>query len=75
MSPKFTPSKQLEVIMVLAQIRDFHTVGQWCSALNSSEDEVEYRNEQFSQCVAGLINLLWQDLTEDEKQKIREILK
>ena len=35
----------------------------------------ESRNKNFDECIAGLINIIWQDLTEEECKQIREILK
>lgn len=32
------------------------------------------RSENFEESLAGLINNLWQDLTEEEKQQVKEIL-
>ena len=41
---------------------------------NSNLKRVDTIGETRQECLAGLINNLWQDLTEEEKQQIRRIL-
>ena len=60
--PDFTAEKQLELVKWL-----FNTIYLLClSPLQNSGD--------FENDLAGLINCLWQDLTEEDKQQIKEIL-
>lgn len=72
----FTAEKQLEIIKVLAQrtnvvISFNHSIRGWkISTLKRG-----IIGTKFDDVLANLVNAYWQDLTEDEKQKIREILK
>lgn len=70
----FTAEKQLELIKFLKDARDFHTFEKWCTSLDSTGTAVEQRSETFEEALAGLINQLWIDLTDAEKQEIKEIL-
>lgn len=72
--PLFTAEKQLNIIKFLGKTRDFHTCGRYCTALNSEGDSVESLQDKFEVSLAGLINELWQDMSEKEKQQIKEIL-
>lgn len=74
--PPFTAEKQIELIKWLAKKdcmyrltyeRDFL----WCSQL---EWQSSFCYESFEESLANLINTIWQDLTEEEKQQIKEIL-
>lgn len=38
-------------------------------------EDFTFDNKQFDEAIAGLINKLWQDLTDKEKEQIKEILK
>ena len=60
----FTAEKQIELIKWLARNE----------MLCRLEDEYPYF-ERFEECIAYIINYLWQSLTEEEKQQIKEILK
>ena len=88
--PPFTAEKQLSLLQVLARIESadyfqffFYEIKQeWIFRLNmltelSCESAYIYesRNKNFDECIAGLINIIWQDLTEEECKQIREILK
>ena len=74
--PPFTAEKQLELIKVIANRECF--VANYVPKRNifilSSED---YSGTQikFSDALAELINSLWQDLTEQERTEIAEILR
>ena len=72
--PPFTAEKQLNIIKFLGKIRDFHTCGRYCTALDSEGDSIESLQDKFEESLAGLINNLWQDLTVEEKLQIKEIL-
>ena len=87
--PPFTAEKQLLLLQLLARIDSadyfqffFYEIKQeWVFRLNmltelSCESAYIYesRNKNFDECIAGLINIIWQDLTEEEKQEIKRIL-
>ena len=74
--PEFTAEKQIELIKWLAKKdlmyrltyeRDFL----WCSQL---EWQSSFCYESFEESLANLINTIWQDLTEEEKQQVKGIL-
>ena len=86
--PPFTAKKQLLLLQLLARIESadyfqffFYEIKQeWVFRLNmltelSCEPAYIYesRNKNFDECIAGLLNLIWQDLTE-EKQQVKGIL-
>lgn len=76
--PPFTAEKQLELIKWLAIKGDFaytvdiakNTDAYWTIYF----DDSRWTAEEFEETFAGLINQLWQDLTEEEKEQIRGIL-
>lgn len=78
--PDFTAEKQIELIKWLCQktyrnyihIRYERDINNWKIECNMVGIR-EFGN--FDECFAGLINNLWQDLTEQERTKIAEILK
>ena len=61
--PPFSAEKQIELIKWLSkrQINSYPLIHGWI-------------NEGFEEKLASCINNLWQDLTEEEKQQIKEIL-
>ena len=74
--PPFTAEKQIELIKWLGEwdytVRiDFHE--------NECGIAIEYHSGNFqdnlSEALASIINDLWQDLTETEKEEIRKILR
>ena len=82
--PPFTPEKQLELIKWLAR-HNFvvcKNLGGWHTGINPTYDEefgitcskraTNYGS--FEYALASLINYLWQDLTEEERKQIKEIL-
>lgn len=77
--PDFTAEKQLELIKWLCQktyrnyihIRYERDINNWKIECNMVGIR-EFGN--FDECFAGLINSLWQDLTDQEKEEIRGIL-
>ena len=83
--PPFTAEKQLELIKWLGKldmIEIMKTVGEdkaWIisSRYDISEGIYHYasRNKSFEEALARLINHLWQNLTSEEKEQIRGILK
>lgn len=73
--PPFTAEKQLELIKWLAKTRPIHItflIDKWVI-----EGMVRYgkRYDTFEDALSGYINNIWQDLTEQEKTEIAEILK
>ena len=77
--PPFTAEKQLELIKWLCKstyrnyllIRYNNANYYWQIECNMSDSD---KTDKFSECVASIINNLWQDLTEEEKEEIRGIL-
>lgn len=70
----FTAEKQLLLIQWLAKTRPIHInfyIDKWVI-----EGMVRYgkRYDTFEDALSGYINQIWQDLTEEEKQQIKEIL-
>lgn len=61
--PPFTAEKQLELIKWLAKNE----------MLCRLESEYPYF-ERFEECIAYIIDYLWQDLTEEERKQIKNIL-
>ena len=86
--PPFTAEKQLELIKWLMRKKKtiqielrLHENDYCISHITECEhnDAVEYvetgRKNTFDEALADLINELWQDLTEEEKQQVKGILK
>lgn len=84
----FTAEKQLLLLQLLARIESadyfqfFFYEQEWILRLNmltelSCESAYVYesRNKNFNECIAGLINIIWQDLTEKEREAIYGILR
>lgn len=79
--PPFTVEKQLELIKLLGNIRDYtveidkfkgvYYVG--CRSAGSN-DKLWGSSNMFASALAELINETWFCLTEEEKQQIKEIL-
>lgn len=84
--PQFTAEKQIELIKWACQTRDFAFEGIFINNIyylscrhtiniNTGKYYISnIENEKFEDAIAGLINSLWQDLTPEEKQQIKEIL-
>ena len=62
--PPFTAEKLINLVMFLINKGDF----------DIKKGSVDITFESFTSCIAGLINNLWQDLTEQEKASIKNIL-
>jgi hypothetical protein len=62
--PPFTAEKLINLEMFLINKGDF----------DIKKGSVDITFESFTSCIAGLINNLWQDLTEEERKQIKEIL-
>ena len=73
--PSFTAEKQLELIKWLVKTRPIHItflIDKWVI-----EGFVRYgkRYDTFEDALSGYINNIWQDLTEQERTEIAEILR
>ena len=76
---EFTSKKQLELIKFLMKQEDFS----WTIVQQGKDTEYvfyvgyEYGSgnfKEFPEAVAGIVNDLWQDLTEEERKQVKEIL-
>lgn len=72
--PPFTAEKQLLLIQWLAKTRPIHItflIDKWVI-----EGMVRYgkRYDTFEDALSGYINEIWQDLTEEERTQMKEIL-
>lgn len=75
--PPFTAEKQLELIKWLADTDYYiHSIYRTIDTRKYCIENSYYDIETvgFEETIAGLINKLWRDLTEEEKQQIKEIL-
>ena len=77
--PPFTAEKQISLIKFLMKQEDFS----WTIAQQGKDTEyvfyVSYEFgsgdfKEFTEALAGIINDIWQDLTEEEKQQVKGIL-
>ena len=67
--PPFTAEKQLELIKLIANRKGYPDY-EYFGAL--FDDYIQLR--EFDEALARLVNDLWQDLTEEERKQIKEIL-
>lgn len=74
--PPFTAEKQIELIKWLARkgLIQINYSSHQCYQFNSFRVGGDYKTD-ISEALASHCNNLWQDLTEEEKQQIKEILK
>ena len=86
----FTTEKQLELIKWLGELKEHLEVDieyqkrneLWCISLRETAVICPYyddlknwqHHKHFDQALAGLILDIWQDLTDDQKQEIKNIL-
>ena len=86
----FTAEKQLELIKWLGKLEEHLEIGieyqkrneLWCISLRETAVICPYyddlknwqHHKHFDQALAGLILDIWQDLTDDQKQEIKNIL-
>jgi len=72
--PKFTAEKQLELIKFLFQKSVYYDVdvkgNYW---FHITDDCYTYHYSKFETALANIINEMWQDLTAEEQQQIKEI--
>ena len=72
--PPFTAEKQLELIKWLA-LRDTFDMMAWQNGeCHIEHDKYNANENSLENCLARLFNDLWQDLTEEERKQIKEIL-
>lgn len=74
--PPFTAEKQIELIkwLILNYSTEI-TKGRYTNYFMSTGRSYKASgNDDLIICMANLINNLWQDLTEEEKQQVKEIL-
>ena len=69
--PPFTAEKQISLIIFLSYK---YGKGLLINLRTMDKDIDIYDFELFGECLAKLVNELWQDLTEEEKQQVKEIL-
>lgn len=72
--PLFTAEKQLELIKWLALRDDFGMMAWQNSEYHIEHDKYNANENSLEGCLARLINDLWQDLTEEERKQIKNIL-
>lgn len=71
----FTAEKQLELIKWLANKFSFFAIEYSSQEWSSSNGLISgYYKKTLEESIADYINSLWQDLTEEEKQQIKDIL-
>ena len=74
--PLFTAEKQLELIKWIAEYKEecritYEKEYKWCT---QTDWQSSFCYDNFPASLANLINNLWQDLTDAEKEQIKEIL-
>ena len=78
-NPPFTAEKQIKLIKWLSrryiEVSNYDAEnGRMYNIKPTVGDFATSFNYDFSECIAGCINHLWQDLTEEEKQQVKGIL-
>ena len=74
--PPFTAEKQLSLIKWIAEYKEecritYEKEYKWCT---QTDWQSSFCYDNFPASLANLINNLWQDLTEEERKQIKEIL-
>lgn len=77
--PPFTAEKQLELIKFFSKREDFaldYYLDCWRVKTDFRFEYYDkyFEHKDFEQALAGLINTLWQSLTEEERKQIKNIL-
>lgn len=79
--PPFTLEKQLELIKLLGSIRDYTVEIDKCKVYFVACREAGSNNKHwgshniFEEALAEVVNDVWKDLTEEEKEQVRSVLK
>lgn len=77
---KFTAEKQLLILQMFCRrylevSQHVEESGDLCFGIKATVGDYTVGfNKDFAECLADFVNCLWQDLTEDEKEQVREIL-
>lgn len=74
--PPFTAEKQLSLIKWIAEYKEecritYEKEYKWCTQIDWQSS---FCYDNFPASLANLINSLWQDLTEEERKQIKNIL-
>ena len=77
--PPFTAEKQLELIKFLLKNYEGVDISKKINRFNFLVDNATFigchhNDKSFEESLAGVINKLWTDVSEEEKQQIKEIL-
>lgn len=79
--PDFTAEKQFKIIKLLSKIRDAiqlcYSDNQYIFVVNFETAKCQWANKYHDkpdEALADIVNVLWQDLTDQEKEGIRGIL-
>ncbi len=75
--PLFTAEKQIAILQLLTQRCDL-TIShftEWEFIHYDGQEPTQVTGKDFAGTFAKLINAYWQDLTEEEKQQIKDILR
>lgn len=83
--PPFTAEKQLELIKFVGKLKENNEIGieyqkdnnLWCTCLRDTYDEclnIWAHHKHFDQALAGLILELWDKLSSEQREEVREIL-
>ena len=80
--PPFTAEKQIKIIEWLDNSKAFFDENETIFSLITNHKDkngvvrgYKGKGNSVDSCLAGLINSLWKDLTEEERKQIKEILK
>ena len=79
--PPFTAEKQIKIIEWLGNSKAFFDANETIFSLITNHKDkngvvrgYDGKGNSVDSCIASLINDLWQDLTEEEKQQVKGIL-
>lgn len=72
----FTAEKQLELIKLLCQRCDLtiSRFSEWEFVHYDGQEPINLSGKDFVETLAKLVNMYWQDLTEEEKSEIKRFL-
>ncbi len=79
--PPFTAEKQIRLVEILSKrtLKVFTNEQPFCVKVSVKDQKNDYfigcEELNFGSALANLVSHLWQDLTEEEKQQVKEILK